>query len=174
MEKQKLDPTYNKRESVPSRAEQKEKDRRDDGDRDRRKSLSCQTGSRRLNRQPRSRSVCAPGMSLSIAHRKESIAVDILEDDETEEQNCTESDLNGDRDGNNSYHSRKDSIYLMEEITRKAERQQKRATVMVNSGALTFILLAAALVTTSLLMSPVIEQIFGKVYHFKTIKLFKT
>ena len=158
--KHKLDPAYNKREYVPSRADQKEKDRRDDGDRDRRKSLSYQTGSRRLNRQPRSRSVCAPGMS--IAHRKESIAVDILEDDETEEQDYKASDLNGDKDGNNSCHSRKDSIYLMEEITRKAERQQKRAAVMVNSGALTFILLAAALVTTSLLMSPVIEQIFGK------------
>ena len=149
---------------MPSRADLgwlvKQKDRRDDRDRDRRKSLSCQTGSRRLNRQPRSKSVCSPGMS--IAHRKENIAVDILEDDETEEQDCTLSDLNGARDGNNSCQSRKDSVYLMEEITRKAERQQKRATVMVNSGALTFILLAAALVTTSLLMSPVIEQIFGK------------
>ena len=107
---------------MPSRADLgwlvKQKDRRDDRDRDRRKSLSCQTGSRRLNRQPRSKSVCSPGMS--IAHRKENIGVDILEDDETEEQDCTLSDLNGPRDGNNSCQSRKDSIYLMEEITRKA------------------------------------------------------
>ena len=43
------------------------------------------------------------------------------------------------------------------------ERQKrKRATAIVTSGALTFMVLAAALVTASFLMSPVIEDVFGK------------
>ena len=82
----------------------------------------------------------------------------ILEDGECEEVGEVESTLNISTFGT-EYEV---NIHVMEKITKKAEMQQKRATVMVNSGALTFILLAAALVTTSLLMSPVIEQIFGK------------
>ena len=39
------------------------------------------------------------------------------------------------------------------------------------SGALTFMVLAAALVTASFLMSPVIEDVFGEVLH-KTTKVF--
>ena len=40
--------------------------------------------------------------------------------------------------------------------------QWRRATVMVTSGALTIILLAATLVTATFLMSPVIEKVFSK------------
>ena len=40
--------------------------------------------------------------------------------------------------------------------------QRRKATVMVTSGALTIILLAATLVTATFLMSPVIEKVFGK------------
>ena len=39
------------------------------------------------------------------------------------------------------------------------------------SGALTFMVLAAALVTASFLMSPVIEDVFGNVLY-KTTKVF--
>ena len=43
------------------------------------------------------------------------------------------------------------------------ERQKRKtATAIVTSGALTFMILAAALVTASFLMSPVIEDVFGK------------
>ena len=45
---------------------------------------------------------------------------------------------------------------------KKNMTQRRKATVMVTSGALTFILLAATLVTATFLMSPVIEQIFSK------------
>ena len=47
---------------------------------------------------------------------------------------------------------------------KKNMTQRRKATVMVTSGALTFILLAATLVTATFLMSPVIEQIFSKYY----------
>ena len=43
------------------------------------------------------------------------------------------------------------------------ERQKRKtATAIVTSGALTFMILAAALVTASFLMSPVIEDVFGE------------
>ena len=45
-------------------------------------------------------------------------------------------------------------------------RRRKRATVFVTSGAMTFILMAATLVTATFLMSPTIEQIFGENYFF--------
>ena len=45
---------------------------------------------------------------------------------------------------------------------RKESRQHKTANVVVRGGALTFVFLAAILVTASFLMSPVIEEIFGK------------
>ena len=47
------------------------------------------------------------------------------------------------------------------EMLKRKKRSQKRATVIVTSGALTFLVLAATMVTASFLMSPVIEQIFG-------------
>ena len=55
----------------------------------------------------------------------------------------------------------------MREVKSKEERmkekkKQKRSSLVVTSGALTFILLAATMVTTSFLMSPMIEQIFGE------------
>jgi hypothetical protein len=46
---------------------------------------------------------------------------------------------------------------------RKEKRNRKRATVMVTSGAMTFLVMAATLVTASFLMSPTIERIFGGV-----------
>ena len=55
---------------------------------------------------------------------------------------------------------RSSSIRMAKE--REEKRKQRRATALVTSGALTFIILAATLVTASFLMSPVIEKIFGK------------
>ena len=94
--------------------------------------------------------------------------MDIFEDDEAEEVHDASSDLIGASDDKNSLQYRKDSSQLQAEITRKSDLEQKRASAIVTSGALTFILLAAALVTTSFLMSPVIEQIFGKAAYSRT------
>jgi hypothetical protein len=44
---------------------------------------------------------------------------------------------------------------------RKEKRNCKRATVMVTSGAMTFLVMVATLVTASFLISPTIERIFG-------------
>ena len=44
---------------------------------------------------------------------------------------------------------------------------RRRSTMVVTSGALTIILLAATLVTGTFLMSPLIEQVFGKHTHCK-------
>ena len=100
----------------------------------------------------------APGVQFG---RLRDDSVVIMEDDETEEVDDVGRDLLS-----NSYttdHLQFDTnSHLMKKITRKAKKQQKRDTVLVTSGALTFILLAASLVTISFLMSPVIEQIFGK------------
>ena len=41
-------------------------------------------------------------------------------------------------------------------------KEQQTTNVVVTGGALTFVVLAAILVTASFLMSPVIEQVFGK------------
>ena len=49
--------------------------------------------------------------------------------------------------------------FIQEDIERQ---KRKTATAIVTSGALTFMILAAALVTASFLMSPVIEDVFGK------------
>ena len=51
---------------------------------------------------------------------------------------------------------------IEEEYERKRLYHRRRSTVMVTSGALTIILLAATLVTATFLMSPVIEKAFGK------------
>ena len=85
----------------------------------------------------------------------------IIEDDETKEVNDAGRDLLSATFTTDHLQFDTNS-HLMEKITRKAKKQQKRDTVLVTSGALTFILLAASLVTISFLMSPVIEQIFGK------------
>ena len=51
---------------------------------------------------------------------------------------------------------------LSPEVEGELERQKRKtATAIVTSGALTFMILAAALVTASFLMSPVIENVFG-------------
>ena len=52
-----------------------------------------------------------------------------------------------------------EKILLQGDIERQ---KRKTATAIVTSGALTFMILAAALVTASFLMSPVIEDVFGK------------
>ena len=44
---------------------------------------------------------------------------------------------------------------------RREKRNRKRATVMITSGAMTFLVMAATLVMASFLMSPIIERIFG-------------
>ena len=124
---------------------------------------------KRRDERPRASIDSAPGVLFGRIREN---SVVILEDDETEEVDEASSDLIGasytkdplDYDVN---------IDVMEKITRKADRQQIRASAIVSGGALTFILMAAALVTTSFLMSPVIEQIFGKVYYFKIIKICK-
>ena len=46
----------------------------------------------------------------------------------------------------------------------------ERANVMVTSGALLFILVAATLVTATFLMSPVIEDAFG-IFNFSDLGL---
>ena len=51
------------------------------------------------------------------------------------------------------------------EEKRKAKKNHSRSTIVVTTGALTFILLAATMVTTSFLMSPIIEKMFGKIEH---------
>ena len=56
--------------------------------------------------------------------------------------------------------SPKDMKYLLCRCDTKSER----ANAMVTSGALIFILIAATLVTATFLMSPVIEDAFGKKY----------
>ena len=54
------------------------------------------------------------------------------------------------------------SSWWIEEKHRKSANDQKRANVIVTSGALIFILISAALVTASFLISPVLETIFSK------------
>ena len=72
--------------------------------------------------------------------------------------------------------SRKSFAKKLQEIEEEQKRkmtntkyQRRRATVMVTSGALTIILLAATLVTATFLMSPVIEKVFSK-YHTMTTR----
>ena len=48
------------------------------------------------------------------------------------------------------------------EILIRENKSQKRATAIVTSGALTFLVVAATMVTASFLMSPTIEEMFGK------------
>ena len=98
---------------------------------------------------------------------------EVLEDEENENTEAMsdndECDMNIKTDETSiislvpSHYSR-NSSHRSEKEEKKARRQQQRATV-VTGGALTFVLLAALLVTASLLMSPVIEEIFGKHQH---------
>ena len=44
---------------------------------------------------------------------------------------------------------------------RNEERSQKKAKAIITGGTMALILLAATLVTTTFLMSPVIEQLLG-------------
>ena len=61
-----------------------------------------------------------------------------------------------------SHYSKNSSLTTEREQTKK-RRQQKTASAVVTGGALTFVVLAAIMVTASFLMSPVIEEIFGKI-----------
>ena len=88
----------------------------------------------------------APGVLFTRIRKN---CVVILEDDECEEVDEVDSDLIVATYGKHLEYDV--NTHVMEKITRNADRQQKRATIMVNSGPLTFILLAAALVTTSFL-----------------------
>ena len=97
-------------------------------------------------KRPRPSVDSAPGI-LFTRFRENSVV--IIEDDETDEHNFETEDLKTDTENDV-----KDS--------EKEDEQQKRATVFITGGALSFIIIAALLVTTSFLMSPVIEQIFGK------------
>ena len=45
---------------------------------------------------------------------------------------------------------------------RKERKSGKKSSIAVTGGALTLILLAASMVTATFLMSPVIEEMFGK------------
>ena len=58
---------------------------------------------------------------------------------------------------------------------RMEKKNLKRATKIVTSGAMTFLLLAATLVTVSFLLSPTIEKIFGRLlrkFPLFRVKLF--
>ena len=116
--------------------------------------------SKRVDERPRTSIDSAPGVLFGRIREN---SVVILEDDETEEVEEADSDLMLGATYTKDHLEYDENIHVMEKITKKADRQQKRATVIVTSGALTLILLAAALVTISFLMSPVIEQIFGKI-----------
>ena len=86
-----------------------------------------------------------------------------IDNDEATSDNYPPSNINIEIDHEMLSHSFVPSHYSQrsEKKEEQARRQQKTASVVVTSGALTFVLLAAVLVTISFLMSPVIEQIFG-------------
>ena len=93
--------------------------------------------------------------------------VEVLEETENDEATCDnipQSDINIEIDHEMLSHSFVPSHYSQrsEKKEEQARRQQKTASAVVTGGALTFVFLAAVLVTTSFLMSPVIEEIFGK------------
>ena len=57
----------------------------------------------------------------------------------------------------------KSFIYKEHNFRRRREKEKKnQARVIITSGAMTFLVLAAFLVTATFLFSPTIEQIFGK------------
>ena len=85
-----------------------------------------------------------------------------IKDDETPDNNV--SDINIDIDLVQSQNTRKSS-----QEARKKIRQQKTASSLVTGGALTFVVLAAVLVTASLLLSPAIEELFGNILILKII-----
>ena len=102
--------------------------------------------------------------------------VDIIEDEESEKvDECFNNDqilneLERDIERSSSIalscNSRMTTSKMLKEADkrrklRREKRNRKRATVMITSGAMTFLLMAATLVTASFLMSPTIERIFG-------------
>ena len=140
----------------------------------------------RRGERARSRSVCCAvsgerGSQKKKKERSQSVfgQVEIVEDDETEIiENLSEivitdklehvSAVDVERSSSIalSYNSSLSTSKKLEEAESKKKlrmekRNRKRATVFVTSGAMTFLLMAATLVTASFLMSPTIEKIFG-------------
>ena len=134
----------------------------------------------------RSMSVCANKViPREKRNRSHSVfgEVGIIEDEETEiisdlsdvfSDDCTDiSALDVERSSNLVLkHTRGVSIVRrVAEVERmdrlkKEKRNQKRATLVVTSGAMTFMVMAATLVMVSFLMSPTIEEIFGQyIFH---------
>ena len=93
--------------------------------------------------------------------------VEFLEHEEVmNDDTCDNNDVNRDKvDLEMSSLSLVQSLYTRQSSLeeRKKIRQQKTASAVVTGGALTFVVLAAVLVTASLLLSPVIEELFGNI-----------
>ena len=102
--------------------------------------------------------------------------IDIIEDEDTENLgeyvkndqivDTLEADIGKSSSTASSSNSRMTTSHMLKEAEKKRKlkrekRNRKRATVMVKSGAMTFLVIAATLVTASFLMSPTIERIFG-------------
>ena len=101
-------------------------------------------------------------MESTTDERKEIQSEFTQESEEDEDINITEDKLSfaSSKTSGKSFPPKLE-VY-QERKMKKNMTQRRKATVMVTSGALTFILLAATLVTATFLMSPVIEQIFSK------------
>ena len=104
--------------------------------------------------------------------------VEFLEHEEVmNDDTCDNNDVNRDKvDLEMSSLSLVQSLYTRQasKEERKKIRQQKTASAVVTGGALTFVVLVAVLVTASLLMSPVIEELFGKDGLKNNLKSLKT
>ena len=102
--------------------------------------------------------------------------IDIIEDEDTENLgeyvkndqivDTLKADIGKSSSTALSSNSRMTTSHMLKdaEKKRKLKREninRKRATVMVKSGAMTFLVIAVTLVTASFLMSPTIERIFG-------------
>ena len=97
--------------------------------------------------------------------RNRSHSVFVISEDE--EIGVDLNDLINDLEDNTNKHScidRSRSLTEKElkELLARKNMKTRRATVMITTGALTFIVLAATLVTVSLLLSPIIEELFGR------------
>ena len=92
------------------------------------------------------------------------IAEETEEDNEIDNNNVETVKIDIDMEISNT--SGRTTSQMLEEVDkrrklRREKKNRKRATVMVTSGAMTFLLMAATLVTATFLMSPTIEKIFS-------------
>ena len=62
---------------------------------------------------------------------------------------------------------------VLKERQSRSSKEKKRTNVIVTSGGLIFMLIAAALVTATFLMSPVIEDIFSKYSMFSYVSSYR-